>query len=69
MNIKGYDTKGRPVVVKFDDFALSHIPRIEVGERGAVICDYYGKPDISISLKDWRELKPLLSAKTKIVEA
>lgn len=67
MWIKGYDTKGHAVTVNFDVGRIFDIWQVDVYERSVVIYDRRD-PDISISLRDWQQLKPLLRPDAKIYE-
>lgn len=67
MWIKGYDTKGRAVTVNFNFDRLLSVERVDVHEKSAVIYDRRD-PDVSISLKDWQRLKPLIRPDAKIYE-
>lgn len=64
IDVKGYDTKGRACSVSYTP---DRITRIEVGVLSAVIFTAPSTLDISISLKDYRRIKPLLHKRTKIV--
>lgn len=67
MLIKGYDTRGRAVMINFNFDRLLSIDRVDLHEKSAVIYDRRD-PDISISLKDWERLKPLIRPDAKIYE-
>jgi hypothetical protein len=64
IDVKGHDTRGRACTVCYEPVLIL---RVEVGTLSAVIFTTPYTPDIAISLKDYRRIKPLLHKQTKIV--
>jgi hypothetical protein len=61
--LSGRDQHGRLCSVTYE---MRRIARIDVGASSALIYTDLNTPDLTISLRDYRRIKPLLTAKTKI---
>ncbi len=61
--VNGFDQKGRACSVTYLSVVID---RVDVGESSAAIYVDPYTPDIRISLKDYRRIKPMLHKRTRI---